>query len=222
MLRMRAPTHRHGRVLTVLAAAFLMMLAGAAAAGSETPTIEARSSIAWKPPSVTINPGGEVKIVNLNMGTHGVEWKTGPATPSCTSGVPVGNTPAASGSNWSGSCTFAKAGTYEFWCTVHGSAMKAVVTVTSAGPVPAIRKLAPKKGPAAGGTVVTIMGSGFTGASAVMFGAVPAASFSVISDTQISATSPAEPKSTVDVSVTTPGGTSGSVKGDRFKFVKHK
>jgi plastocyanin len=213
--------HRRTRFV-ILLAVVSAALVGPAVAGSETPTIEARSSIAWKPPSVTIGPGGEVKIVNNNMGTHGVEWKSGPATPSCTSGVPVGTTPAASGSNWSGSCTFAKSGTYEFWCTVHGAAMKAVVTATTAGPVPTIKKLTPKKGPEAGGTQVTITGSGFTGATAVAFGSVAAMSFNVISDTSISAVSPAEPKSTVNVTVTGPGGTSMVAKKDRFKFLKHR
>jgi plastocyanin len=214
--------HRRTRFVILLAAVVSAALVGPAVAGSETPTIEARSSIAWKPPSVMIGPAGEVKIVNNNMGTHGVEWKSGPATPSCTAGVPVGTTPASSGSNWSGSCTFAKEGTYEFWCTVHGSQMKAVVTVTTAGPVPTIKKLTPKKGPEAGGTPVTITGSGFTGATAVKFGAVAAMSFNVISDTSISATSPSEPKSTVNVTVTGPGGTSEVTKKDHFKFLKHR
>jgi plastocyanin len=214
--------HRHRRLVVLLAAVVLATLLGPAVAGSETPTIEARSSLTWQPPSVTVNPSGQVKIVNNNMGTHGVEWKTGPATPTCSAGVPVGNTPAASGTGWSGSCTFAQEGTYEFWCTVHGSAMKAVVTVTSAGPVPAIKKVLPKKGPEEGGTAAIITGSGFTGASAVMFGATPAASFNVISDTEVSAVSPAEPKSVVDVTVTTPGGTSTVSKRDHFKFVKHR
>jgi plastocyanin len=210
--------HRNRRFVILLAAVVLAALLGPTVAGSETPTIEARSTIAWKPPSVSIETGGEVKIVNNNMGTHGVEWKSGPATPTCTSGVPVGTTPAASGGNWSGSCTFAKAGTYEFWCTVHGSSMKAIVTVTTGGPPPTVTKLAPKKGPEAGGTAVTISGTGFTGATSVMFGAVPAMSFNVISDGSISAISPAEPKSAVDVTVTTPSGTSALSKKDRFKF----
>jgi hypothetical protein len=61
---------------------------------------------------------------------HGVEWKSGPNTPSCTSEVPVGTSPAASGTNWSGSCTFTQPGTYVFWCTVHGSSMSETVTVS--------------------------------------------------------------------------------------------
>jgi plastocyanin len=209
-------------LLIVLAAALWAAILLPSIASSETPTIEARSNISWKPPSVMINTGGEVKIVNHMMGLHGVEWKSGPTTPSCTAGVPVGTTAAASGENWEGNCTFSQAGTYEFWCTVHKSAMKAIVTVGASGPVPAVKKLSPKKGPAAGGTSVTVTGSGFTGATAVNFGAVAAAKVTVTSDTSIMAVSPAEPKGMVDVTVTGPGGKSAVTKGDRFRFVQRK
>lgn len=72
---------------------------------------------------------------------------------------------------------------------------------------PAITGLAPTEGPTAGGTVVTITGSGFTAATDVAFGATSATSFTVDSDTQITATTPAGTAGLVDVSVTTPGGT---------------
>ena len=49
--------------------------------------------------------------------------------PSCASGVPVGSTEAASGTEWSGACTFSVAGVYTFYCTVHGAAMSGSVTV---------------------------------------------------------------------------------------------
>lgn len=51
--------------------------------------------------------------------------------------------------------------------------------------LPAISSIAPTDGPA--GTTVTVTGSGFTGTTAVNFGAVPAASFTVNSDTKITA-----------------------------------
>lgn len=86
------------------------------------------------------------------------------------------------------------------------------------GPTPVVKKLAPTTGPAAGGTTVTISGTGFTGATAVSFGPTPAASFKVDSPTSITAVSPAGTAGTVDVTVTTSGGTSAIVKGDHFKF----
>jgi hypothetical protein len=77
---------------------------------------------------------------------------------------------------------------------------------------PTISAIEPKHGPAVGGTPVTITGTGFTGASAVTFGSTAATSFTVNSDTSITAVSPpgvpGYPTGKVIVTVTTPGGTS--------------
>jgi hypothetical protein len=75
---------------------------------------------------------------------------------------------------------------------------------------PAINSITPDSGPLAGGARVTITGSGFTGTTAVRFGANLAAAFTVNSDTQITATSPAATAPgpvNVTVTVTTPAGT---------------
>jgi hypothetical protein len=88
----------------------------------------------------------------------------------------------------------------------------------SAAPAPAITGITPTSGSTAGGTVVTITGSNFTGASAVSFGSLPASSFTVLSDTAIVATSPLEPAGTVDLTVTTPSGTSAISSSDRFIY----
>ena len=63
-------------------------------------------------------------------------------------------------------------------------------------------------------------GTNFTGASAVTFGpGHPAASFTVVSPTQITAVSPPEVSGTVDVTVTTPGNTSPIVQpADQYTF----
>jgi IPT/TIG domain len=86
-------------------------------------------------------------------------------------------------------------------------------------PKPAIVKLSPSIGPLGGGTKVTISGSKFTGATAVKFGAEPALSYVVDSDTEITAVSPPLAAGTVDVTITTPvGGTSEAVAADRFTY----
>jgi hypothetical protein len=86
-------------------------------------------------------------------------------------------------------------------------------------PSPVVTGISPTTGSTAGGTVVTITGSGFTGATTVEFGTVAAASFTVNSDGSITATTPAEPAATVDVTVTTPaGGTSSTSAADQFTF----
>ena len=83
----------------------------------------------------------------------------------------------------------------------------------------AVTHVSPNAGPAAGGTAVTINGFGFSNVtSAVKFGTTPAASFTVVNDTTITAVTPAHTVSTLDVSVTTAGGTSGVTPLDQFTF----
>jgi hypothetical protein len=62
-----------------------------------------------------------------------------------------------------------------------------------------------------------VTGTNFTGATAVRFGATAASSFTVNSATSITATSPPG-TGTVDLTVTTPGGTSAIGSGDQFTY----
>ena len=85
-----------------------------------------------------------------------------------------------------------------------------VNTATSGGftfiPGPVIANVSPLN--AAAGSVVTITGAGLSGATAVSFGGIPAASYTVVSPTQITAVVGAGTSGTI--SVTTPGGTATS------------
>jgi plastocyanin len=91
----------------------------------------------WQPPSVTIEPGGTVEFSNPTAVAHGIRWfKTPAGAPACTAGVPVGTTETASGTKWQGTCTFAAAGTYTYYCTVHGSAMSGTITVGAPSSTP--------------------------------------------------------------------------------------
>jgi plastocyanin len=105
-------------------------LQSAAGSSAEGPAIEAASAGAgftWKPSSATVGAGGTVGFKNpSSVVPHGVNWTGGPEKPSC-SGVPAGQ----ESTNWSGSCTFAQAGTYTFICPVHPTEMKGTITVTS-------------------------------------------------------------------------------------------
>ena len=83
---------------------------------------------------------------------------------------------------------------------------------------PTVTSLTPTTGGTAGNTIVTVTGSGFTGASAVIFGTTAATSFTVNSDTQIIATTPAGSAGTVDVTVTNPYGTSTTSSADTFTY----
>ncbi len=83
----------------------------------------------------------------------------------------------------------------------------AVHALTTATPEPPLVKgISPKHGPASGGTTVTLRGSGLTGATEVDFGSTQA---EITSDSAkvLTVISPAG-TGTVDVTVTTPGGSS--------------
>ncbi|MGI8552908.1 MAG: IPT/TIG domain-containing protein [Dehalococcoidia bacterium] len=85
-------------------------------------------------------------------------------------------------------------------------------------PAPSVSAISPAGGPEAGGTVVSISGSGFSGATAVGFDATPAASFSVISDSQITAVSPPG-SGVVHVTVSVGGQISPVSDSNRFTYL---
>ena len=136
--------------------------------------------------------------------------------------VAFGTTPAASFSVSSATKIVAyapaeAAGTVDVTVTVGGGTTTPVVGDRYTYLAPTVSKISPVKGPVAGGTLVTITGTSLTGATTVMFGTTPA-SFTVSSPTKIVASAPAESAGTVDVRVTTPGGTSAPVATDRFTY----
>jgi alpha-tubulin suppressor-like RCC1 family protein len=85
-------------------------------------------------------------------------------------------------------------------------------------PPPTVTKVKANKGPASGGTTVTITGTALGGTTAVSFGANAASQFTLASATSITAVSPAGTSGAVDVSVTTASGTSPSSSHDLFKY----
>jgi hypothetical protein len=75
---------------------------------------------------------------------------------------------------------------------------------------PTVTQVAPATGPTSGGTTVTITGTNLTGTTSVTFGGIAATAMTVTSATSIAATTPVLAVGTVDVAVTTPGGTATS------------
>ena len=85
-------------------------------------------------------------------------------------------------------------------------------------PAPIVQSIAPATGPAAGNTTVTVTGEYFTGATKVQIGGTSVA-FTVVSDTTITFKTPAGTKGkTLDVIVTTGGGSSPPTGGDQFTY----
>jgi len=91
--------------------------------------------------------------------------------------------------------------------------------ITKARPTaPTVTGVTPNVGPSAGGMTVTVSGTGFTGAIGVNFGQVQAPVLSVASDNQLIVTNPAASVGTVDVTVSTPAGTSPTSPADHFTY----
>ncbi len=91
--------------------------------------------------------------------------------------------------------------------------------------LPNVTSVAPQAGPVAGGTSVILTGSDFTNATQVTVGSTPVTAacpatpcYTVNSATQITVTMPAEAAATVDITVTTPGGTSATGVADTYAY----
>jgi hypothetical protein len=120
---------------------------------------------------------------------------------------------AAKGSRfmgWGGAC----AGLQRV-CTIALDQSNAVTATFDKLRKPTISRLSPRKGKR--GSMVTLHGVGFLGATKVVFGKVKAGAVAVVSDTEIRVVVPAKAKSS-KVTVTGPGGTGKSKK----KFVVKK
>jgi hypothetical protein len=85
-------------------------------------------------------------------------------------------------------------------------------------PAPTITKLSTGTGPAAGGTTVVITGAAFNGTRTVKFGSQEAASFTVASESSITAVAPPGTSGNVNIAVTTPYGTTPESNKSRFKY----
>jgi len=79
---------------------------------------------------------------------------------------------------------------------------------------PKIASFVPAK--AGAGATVTINGTGFFGAGAVAFNGVPASTYTVVSDTKITAVVPADPGTTGHVTLSTTGGPATSTSSFTF------
>ena len=94
------------------------------------------------------------------------------------------------------------------------------VQIALGATVPAVSGISPGSGPVAGGTVVTVTGTGFTGATRVRFGTIAGAAVTVVSDTQLTVNAPAAATTgAMNLRVTTPGGTSPVDPADRYTYL---
>lgn len=89
-----------------------------------------------------------------------------------------------------------------------GGAASQTLSAALCEPVPAVTGFSPDHGNSAGGTVVTITGTGLAFPRSVSFGSVASPNFVASSDTQITAVAPAQaPGTVVPITVSSMGGT---------------
>ncbi len=100
--------------------------------------------------------------------------------------------------------------------TPGGTSATTAADVFTYNPAPVVSSVSPAAGPAAGSTVVTVSGSNLSGTTAVMFGSKAATSVSCTASA-CTVTSPAG-SGTVNVTVTTPDGTTATGMGDTFTY----
>jgi hypothetical protein len=91
--------------------------------------------------------------------------------------------------------------------------------VVTPPPAPTVTAVDPANGPAAGGNMVSVTGTDFTGATAISFGSATIdTGFTVDSATHITVTAAPAGADVVDVTVTTPGGTSATSAADKYTY----
>ncbi len=88
-----------------------------------------------------------------------------------------------------------------------GGTATLAASYTYTAPAPTLTAVSPPNGPLGGGTLVTLTGTNFTGASGVTFGGVAGTGLTVVNPTTITVTAPAGSVGAKAVAVTTGGGT---------------
>ena len=175
----------------------ITIVAGACAGGG--------TEFCFKPESVTVAVGVPVVWTNQTGFNHTTTSCTAAACPGApaNTGSNTFNNPIGSAPGSTGTFTFTSAGTYTYYCMIHGyTAMHGTIHVT-AGVTPKVSKFTPTSGRT--GTKVTITGRNLAGATSVTFNGTTAV---ITSDTatKIVVKVPAGATSG-RIAVTTAGGT---------------
>lgn len=199
------PAPRRSRPRLVAAAAAGLLIAGGAglaveAAGHSRPAVHSASSSAG---STSASGSGAsagsglsptaAGTANSGASRYGINQPQGSATRLPGAGVPAAPVAGPTGES-SGAA---------------GPAATPEARLSPAG-TPAVTAVAPARGPAGGGTWVTITGRDLAGASAVRFGTSPATRYVVVSDSEIRALTPRGQAGTVRITVTAPSGTASA------------
>lgn len=158
---------------------------------------------AWEWPSITDRPYLYARVPWAPIGLNGFyTWTPGdPPVAQSTTNLPV----STAGTNIPGTPSYNPSNPIDL-------VLQSSQDTTDDDP-PSISGITPATGAVAGGTVVTINGSDFTGATGVTFGGTPGTALNVVSDSQIKVTAPAHAAGSVPVVVTTPDGNDTEASG---------
>ncbi|WP_308198052.1 IPT/TIG domain-containing protein [Saccharopolyspora soli] len=165
--------------------------------------IEPPTKTSLSPSSGVTAGGNSVTITGTNLNTaSAITFGANAGTiTSANAGTVVATVPAGA------------AGTVPITLTTSGGSTNGLFYTYVAAPT--VTDVDPAEGPTAGGTPVTIGGTGLTTTSQVTFDGAPA-SFSVLSDTELTAVTPAGTAGTADIVVTTTGGSDTLAAGFNY------
>src|SRR6266540_770876 len=136
--RAAVPTAVRRRTVLCLASATLLLLSGPATAQPTKPVsraeIDGTPQLKWEPATVTIAPGGTVTFRIVGPTPHPVGSGSAPPNDDGKFDTSGCQSDQLSGDGASCTVTFAKAGTYPYFCTLHFAAgMVGTITVGSGG-----------------------------------------------------------------------------------------
>jgi hypothetical protein len=150
---------------------------------------------------VTISGSGFAPGATVSFGSRAATAVTFHSTTSLTATAPA---------------TFANA--VDVTVTTPGGSSALGLSDLFASGSPSIQSVEPDGGDVGGGTFVVVIGSGFTPGATVAFGSTPATDVTVLSSSRLTAVAPAHVAGSVDVGVTTKGGTSSANTSDLFAY----
>jgi hypothetical protein len=206
------------RRVTLALLAVAALSAGATQASAATPDANRAAQDPARPAVTALSPGhgpeaggGTVTVTGTGLAR---------ATAVTFGGAPAGNVVAVNGTTVTAIAPPHAHGTVDVTVTTPSGTSGTSTTdqYTYDEPAPSVTAVSPRSGVLAGGSTVTVTGLNLASTTAVMFGSMPASIVVVLSDTTVTAVAPPQAQCTVDVTVISPTGTSGTSTADQYTY----